>query len=88
MRGYAKAVAALVLGLLASPAHAQTYPNRPLTMVIPFAAGGPTDVIGRIIGEQMSRGLGQSVVIENVVGASGQTAGLACRRLRQTVIPS
>ncbi len=76
MRGYAKAVAALVLGLLASPAHAQTYPNRPLTMVIPFAAGGPTDVIGRIIGEQMSRGLGQSVVIENVVGASGQTAGL------------
>lgn len=57
-------------------AEAQTYPNRPLTMVIPFAAGGPTDVVGRIIGDQMSKNLGQPVIVENVVGASGQTAGL------------
>lgn len=57
-------------------AEAQTYPSRPLTMVIPFAAGGPTDVVGRIIGDQMSKNLGQPVIVENVVGASGQTAGL------------
>ena len=67
-------LAALVAG--AATAEAQTYPTRPVTMVIPFAAGGPTDVIGRIIGERMSRSLGQPVVVENVVGASGQTAGL------------
>jgi len=65
-----------LVGLMAWPAQAQTFPSRPLTMVIPFAAGGPTDVIGRIIGEQMSRSLGQPVIIENVVGSSGQTAGL------------
>jgi len=61
---------------ISAPVGAQTYPSKPLTMVIPFAAGGPTDVIGRIIGEQMSKALGQPVVIENVVGASGQTAGV------------
>jgi len=66
----------LALSLIGASAQAQTFSTRPLTMVIPFAAGGPTDVIGRIIGEQMSRSLGQPVVIENVVGASGQTAGL------------
>ena len=66
----------LALGLLAWPAQAQPYPTRPVTMVIPFAAGGPTDVIGRIIGEAMSRSLGQPVVIENVLGGSGQVAGL------------
>lgn len=66
----------LALGHLALPALGQTYPSRPLTMVIPFAAGGPTDVIGRIVGEAMSRSLGQPIVIENVVGSSGQTAGV------------
>ena len=67
--------AALVAIGMAAGADAQTYPSRPVTMVIPFAAGGPTDVIGRIIGEAMSRSLGQPVIVENVVGASGQTAG-------------
>lgn len=66
----------LAVGAFASSGQAQTYPSRPITIVIPFAAGGPTDVIGRIVGEQMSRTLGQPVLIENVVGASGQTAGL------------
>lgn len=56
-----------------APAAAQTYPTRPITMIIPFAAGGPTDVVGRIIAEAMSRSLGQSVVIENVAGAGGTT---------------
>jgi len=54
-------------------ASAQTYPAKPLTMVIPFAAGGPTDVLGRVVGQRMSEILGQQVVIENVGGAGGMT---------------
>ncbi|TMJ45652.1 MAG: tripartite tricarboxylate transporter substrate binding protein BugD [Alphaproteobacteria bacterium] len=52
---------------------AQTYPARPMTMIIPFAAGGPTDVLGRIMGQRMSEILGQQVVVENVGGAGGMT---------------
>ncbi len=47
----------------------------PVTMLIPFAAGGPTDVVGRLIGEHMARTLGQPVIIENAVGAAGTLAG-------------
>jgi len=61
------------LGLWAGAAEAQTYPARPITMVVPFAAGGPTDVIARIVGEHMSKTLGQQIVIENVAGAGGTT---------------
>ena len=66
---------AVLAALLAvsGAANAQNYPNRPVTMVIPFAAGGPTDVLGRIVGQRMSEILGQQVVIENVGGAGGQT---------------
>ncbi len=60
--------AAMVLG--AGVAQAQ-YRNKPITMIVPFAAGGPTDVIARIVGEHMSRSLGQTVVVENVAGAGG-----------------
>ncbi len=63
----------LATGLLAHAAKAQDYPNKPVTMVIPFAAGGPTDVVARIVGERMARSLGQPVVIENVAGAGGTT---------------
>ncbi|HET8540888.1 MAG TPA: tripartite tricarboxylate transporter substrate binding protein BugD [Anaeromyxobacter sp.] len=60
--------------VLASPAAARAaYPERPITMVVPFAAGGPTDVIARIVAEHMSRTLGQQIVIENVAGAGGTT---------------
>jgi len=52
-------------------AQAQTYPSRPITLIIPFAAGGPTDVLGRTMGQKLSEILGQSVVIENVGGAGG-----------------
>jgi tripartite-type tricarboxylate transporter receptor subunit TctC len=52
-------------------AHAQTYPSRPITLVVPFAAGGTFDVVGRIVGQQMSEILGQPVVIENATGAGG-----------------
>ncbi|NIX78090.1 tripartite tricarboxylate transporter substrate binding protein BugD [Microvirga terricola] len=61
------------LGLAVSAAQAQTYPQRPITMIVPFAAGGPTDVIARIVGDHMSRTLGQQIVIENVAGAGGTT---------------
>jgi tripartite-type tricarboxylate transporter receptor subunit TctC len=56
---------------LAAPAAAQPYPARPITMVISFAAGGPTDAVGRILVEGMRPALGQPIVIENVAGASG-----------------
>jgi tripartite-type tricarboxylate transporter receptor subunit TctC len=71
MKSIALAVAALVG--LSGAAAAQDYPTRPVTMVVPFAAGGPTDIIARIVGEHMSRTLGQQVVIENVAGAGGTT---------------
>jgi tripartite-type tricarboxylate transporter receptor subunit TctC len=52
-------------------AHAQTYPSRPITMVVPFAAGGAFDVLGRIIAARMSELLGQAVIVENTTGAGG-----------------
>ena len=70
-----KIVAGVLVGLVgfAAGAAAQNYPTRPVTMVIPFAAGGPTDVLGRVVGAKMGETLGQQVVIENVTGAGGQT---------------
>lgn len=65
---------AAALALTASGAQAQSrWPERPITMIVPFAAGGPTDVIARIVADNMSRTLGQQVVIENVAGAGGTT---------------
>ena len=61
------AAATLVLGT----AHAQTYPTKPIKMVVPFAAGGGTDVLARVIGEKLSAGLGQPVVIDKKPGAAG-----------------
>ena len=52
---------------------AQSYPTKPIVMIVPFAAGGPTDVVARIVTEHMSRSLGQQIVIENVAGAGGTT---------------
>ena len=52
------------------------YPERPITLIVPFAAGGPTDVVARIVGEHMSRTLGQQVVVENVAGAGGTTGSI------------
>jgi tripartite-type tricarboxylate transporter receptor subunit TctC len=60
------------LSVLAGGAQAQNFPAHPVTMVIPFAAGGPQDTIGRVIAQRMSEILGQQVVIENVGGAGGQ----------------
>ena len=57
-------------------AAAQSYPDRPVTMIVPFTAGGPTDTVARLISEVMSRELGQQVIVENVGGAGG-TLGAA-----------
>ncbi|WP_407147924.1 tripartite tricarboxylate transporter substrate-binding protein [Bradyrhizobium sp. ORS 86] len=62
------------LCVVAAPAAAQNYPTRTITMIVPFAAGGPTDVIARIVTANMAQTLGQSIVIENAVGAGGTTA--------------
>jgi tripartite-type tricarboxylate transporter receptor subunit TctC len=74
MRTVAGALAGVALAFQAQGALAQDYPARPVTLIVPFAAGGPTDVISRIVAEHMSRTLGQQIVIENVVGAGGTTA--------------
>jgi tripartite-type tricarboxylate transporter receptor subunit TctC len=60
----------LASAVLCAPAHAQ-YPNKPITIIVPFAAGGPTDVVARLVGEHMSRTLGQAIVVENIGGAGG-----------------
>ena len=71
------AVGALAgLGFASGPAQAQQFPSRTITIIVPFAAGGPTDTVTRLVAEAMSRDLGQSVVVENVGGAGG-TLGAA-----------
>jgi putative tricarboxylic transport membrane protein len=73
--------AAFAVGVSASAASAQSdYPSRAITLIVPFAAGGPTDVIARIAGEHMSRTLGQQIVVENVLGAGGTTASTRAMR--------
>ena len=62
---------ALVAAAAMTGASAQTFPTRPVVMVVPFAAGGPTDTIARILAEGMRTSLGQSVIIENTTGAAG-----------------
>ena len=67
----------LAAALLTSPGSAQAaYPDRPITLIVPFAAGGPTDVVARIVAESMSRTLGQQIVVENVAGAGGTTGSI------------
>ena len=56
---------------LSGPLYAQGYPDKPITLIVPFAAGGPSDTIGRLVAEHLGRNLGQQVVVENVGGAGG-----------------
>src|SRR5436190_10975494 len=71
---YARALGSLLVtacALTGGTASAQTYPNRPITLVVPFAAGGATDAIARILSDPLSHDLGQQIVIETVGGAGG-----------------
>ena len=61
----------LALALLQSVPAAAQYPDKPITVIVPFAAGGPTDVVARLVGDHMSRTLGQTLVVENIGGAGG-----------------
>jgi tripartite-type tricarboxylate transporter receptor subunit TctC len=69
MRKLVIATLALIAG--AAGALAQTFPTRPITIVVPFAAGGPADAMARVIGDRMGHSLGQQVIIEDVAGAGG-----------------
>jgi tripartite-type tricarboxylate transporter receptor subunit TctC len=71
-------VAALMIAALtlASMAQAQDWPTRPLTMVVPFAAGGPVDVLGRILAQYLGEAVGKQVIVENTSGAGGMSGSL------------
>ena len=80
-----RVVGGLLLGLiLTTPAQAQNYPAKNVRVMVPFAAGGPTDVIGRLIAQKLSESWGQQFVVENLPGAGGNTgtaqAARAARR--------
>ena len=73
MRTIPMIAAAVALIAATMPAAAQTWPTRPVTMVVPFAAGSASDTVGRILGARLSEVLAQQVIIENVGGAGGMT---------------
>src|ERR671913_427197 len=78
MQRRALLAAVAAFGLAATPmgAVAQTYPSKPITVVVPFSAGGPTDALARILCQRMGEALGQQLIVENVGGAGG-TIGVA-----------
>ena len=73
-------VALVALMLSTATAFAQGYPNKPVRVVVGFAAGGPSDVIGRIVAQKLSETLGQQFYVENVGGAGGNTAAAQVAR--------
>ena len=82
---FTAAVCALVVTV--TPVAAE-YPERQITLVVPFAAGGPTDAIARIVADHMAKTLGQPIVIENDAGAGGTTPTSVSRKRRPTATPS
>ena len=81
-----KAASVAALLVVAPEAIAQTYPSRPVTMIVPASAGGPTDAIARVISERMTANLGGTVLVDNVAGAGGsigvgKVARVRARRL-------
>jgi tripartite-type tricarboxylate transporter receptor subunit TctC len=79
------AAGAAVMPAVPRMAWGQAYPTRPITIVVPFAAGGGTDVVGRILAERMRELLGQPVIVENVTGAAG-TLGVVASDGQQPMV--
>jgi tripartite-type tricarboxylate transporter receptor subunit TctC len=73
-------VAGFAVALMATDAHSADYPTRPIKLVVPYAAGGPTDVLGRLVGEYLGRDLKQAVIVENKAGAQGAIGAEAVAR--------
>jgi tripartite-type tricarboxylate transporter receptor subunit TctC len=72
-----RTIASVILALtFATPVFAQDWPTRPITMVVPFPAGGPVDLVGRLFAQRLSENLGQQVIIENIGGAGGSSGAL------------
>lgn len=69
-----RTVLASMAASVAAPALADTYPSKPINLIVPFAAGGPTDLMARIVGERMAKELGQQFIIDNTTGAAGSIA--------------
>src|SRR5262245_48450158 len=74
MRGLVRIALASAAVLLAPAAEAQTYPNRPVTIIVPFGAGSATDTVSRLIGQPLGEALGQTVIVEDRPGADGAIA--------------
>jgi tripartite-type tricarboxylate transporter receptor subunit TctC len=80
LKSIAVAVLAIAGVLITGTAQAQTFPDKPISLVVPFAAGGPTDVVARMIAIPMGKALGQTVLVENAVGAGGTIAATKVAR--------
>ena len=65
---------------LSAPAQAQSYPTKPVTIIVPFGAGGPTDIVARVIADRLSASLGQRFIVENAAGAAGITGAARAAR--------
>ena len=71
---WARGTAFVVFLCLVTAASAQDYPTRPIVLLVPFAAGGPTDIVARSLGQVMGKALNQTIIVENAVGAGGTIA--------------
>ena len=85
-----RAVLGALFSFVAFTASAQDWPARPVTMIVPYAAGGPVDTVGRIMAQGLSEALDQQVIVENVAGGGGMTGAnrVAKGRARRLHLPA
>ena len=88
MKRLCLALALATLSPLAGGAVAQTYPNKPIRVIVPFVAGGAIDMLARMLGAKLSESLGQPVIVENRPGAGGNVAADAVAKSLPTGTPS